>query len=655
MMKFFRKYMKQMLAVFVCLLLVVWLGGTALQSFLAPNPGKMLVGYAFDRKILRKNLQSADGETQMLYQIGLPWSRPWMMMQARFSPSLRNMKDLQSLDWYLLRQEAGRQGVPATNMEIDQVLTSIDPQGQLRQRTQKRMNVSLDYIHRSVGNYLRVSKLARIVSESAKVSEPELKRAIADFQEKVEVRLVLLNGKTFEDQAGLPSEADLEKHFKAYQDIPEGQGKYGFGYRFPERVRIEYLSVDTQALAKLVPVSERQARRYWKANKETPIFRRPSPASTQPTTATSTPTTGPTTADTPASTQASTRPTTKPVEYYTTFSQAKKTALDHLRTERAGEEAQRLMNDIISQLSVDFSAGKLQKDGYRTAPEPVKTSDYFASVYERFRKTRYGSALRLHTGNKLMTADELQRLEGIGRARLSRGGGRPSLDFVDLAFQVQGLRKIPKDKDVERSHYMSLYQTFVSPLQGADNKYYIFRVVAVEKPRPAKSLAEVADRVKADVLALRAHAAAGKAAGNIEKKAKQSSLEEAWASQEALKKKVGPLEGFQTPKPFGRKGLSAPGIGADEEFADACFALAAEKPEAQADKVRLIELPKSRKWAVVEFVKLHPMIKDQYQAMKMFMRQNLTIQKQGKVLSAWFQPSNIRKRTRFSFATGQDR
>ena len=59
MMKFFRKHMKELLAVFMALLLVVWLGGSALTDALRGNydPGDMKKGVIYGQPVVLNDMR----------------------------------------------------------------------------------------------------------------------------------------------------------------------------------------------------------------------------------------------------------------------------------------------------------------------------------------------------------------------------------------------------------------------------------------------------------------------------------------------------------------------------------------------------------------------------------------------------------------------
>src|SRR5688572_31237195 len=82
MMKFFRKYNKQLLAVFMALLLLVWLGGDALSSIMHErySPGKEVRGEAFGETVQIKHMQPSYNEAQILDRMVPYWRRPWFFL-----------------------------------------------------------------------------------------------------------------------------------------------------------------------------------------------------------------------------------------------------------------------------------------------------------------------------------------------------------------------------------------------------------------------------------------------------------------------------------------------------------------------------------------------------------------------------------------------
>ena len=75
MMKFFRKHMKELLAFFMCLLLVAWLGGTALTSILRTDAidADREIARMFGEAVQQRDLWPVASELEVLDDLGGIW------------------------------------------------------------------------------------------------------------------------------------------------------------------------------------------------------------------------------------------------------------------------------------------------------------------------------------------------------------------------------------------------------------------------------------------------------------------------------------------------------------------------------------------------------------------------------------------------------
>ena len=74
MQKFFRKHMRKLLMVFMTLLLITWLGGSALTTMLAPDRSNVRQAMTQFGAITLGDLAQADSLTKTLGRLQLPWS-----------------------------------------------------------------------------------------------------------------------------------------------------------------------------------------------------------------------------------------------------------------------------------------------------------------------------------------------------------------------------------------------------------------------------------------------------------------------------------------------------------------------------------------------------------------------------------------------------
>src|SRR6187431_699877 len=99
MMKFFRKYNKQLLAFFMALLMIVFIGGSALQGLLRPDPNVEIAKSNLG-SISQLDQRAASNETDLLMSMGQNWQ----------NPLFSSADPLTTADWILLSREAEKLG-----------------------------------------------------------------------------------------------------------------------------------------------------------------------------------------------------------------------------------------------------------------------------------------------------------------------------------------------------------------------------------------------------------------------------------------------------------------------------------------------------------------------------------------------------------------
>ncbi len=75
MMKFFRRYNKHLLAFFLALLMIVFIGGSALEGLLKPDPNVEIAKSNLG-SITQQDQRVANDETRLLEMMGQDWQRP---------------------------------------------------------------------------------------------------------------------------------------------------------------------------------------------------------------------------------------------------------------------------------------------------------------------------------------------------------------------------------------------------------------------------------------------------------------------------------------------------------------------------------------------------------------------------------------------------
>lgn len=659
MMKFFRKYNKHMLAVFMALLLIVWLADDAIRRLLQPDEIGGKVASAFGRELSPRDLEPITRGALILQTLGVGWQTGgWQyiwygtLMDLGANPFSAPVRQtpLDEYEWYMLVEEARRQNIPVTPREIEEIKASL-MNGEARiDAARDRMKASLADIDAAIADYLRVHELARRAAGGLVVTEPEIYQQAKQVGEKVRVQFVVLPASAFQVASAPVDEKGLAELFEKYKDTAPGTDPdVPFGYQQPAAVQVEYVQVDINKVAEKIPVESDAAWRYWKEHPAE--FQRQPPAPTQP-----------------SATQPAAQPVTIP------FSEVKDSLLARIRKDRAKDEAMKLGQSLLDDLRAPWKNVPADEFGYAKAPQAVQAEKYMTTLLDTFTKRRFGDAIRYARTNWLTRSDIWQE-KGIGMA--SAPGGRSSVRFGQAALQVAGLvSQKPPASQPAAEFYLALYEPCPSLMTDPQGNVYLYRVVAVRPAAPPASLADVRSKVMEDWLSLKSYEAAGQAAQQLEKQAAAAGLPaalEADASLRATLAKANPPDAtgsattdyakVQTPEPFGRMTIqksqqrspsmmptSIPMIGMDEKFVRECFRLgevATTAPATQKQHVAVVELKRSRRWVVVQWLETLPLRQDAYDEIRMDVAGMLWTASVSGFVRDYFSPELIRRRAQW--------
>lgn len=667
-MKFLRQYNKRILAIVTAFILVSWLVGEPLRQLLQPDPSKTEMGTAFGATIRARDLVPAQNTTNILTLLGVPWQNLGRVAAA-------SGDSIQIVHWYLLSREAQQSGIRATQRDIDEFFVRQRLTPEYIDLVRNRNGVSLGQIRAAVGEFLAIGRMAESAGGLVTPTEGQVRHYVKELFDKVNVRLATFKASEFADPSEAISDAELNSQFEQYRGVSAEENDLGYGYKWPRRVRVEYLSARVDDLLPTIQIADEEIRRYYRKNKDSREFT---------TFEFKTPTTAPGTTA-PAQPQI--------VATQKSFSNAQEQIVKTLKERQAVGRIRDGMDRIAADLGqpwLDVPAGK---DGYKPVPDRVRDPNYLSDAVERY-KARLGIPLTFKR-TELLTARTAESEPGIGTATTS-GEGSDKLAFSEYIFRVPGFYDASK---VGETHArLALFQTpfvpltNVSPLTGQPYDRFLFRVVETAEPTVPQSLADVRSLVERDVRELHALRRAGERAREFYASARNVGVEGAYALATDLKDPKY-KDAFQprNPPPFARRvslletdqmeymrntvsgaaTVTAPAVvGIDErsrELVDQCFEMAAPdwtspalevppttRPVASAPtsgparKVRLIELPKLRMWVVVELMDSIPVRDDQY-ANQFYAegRGRLSSQRMLAARVSWFNPANVERRTGF--------
>lgn len=631
-MKFFRKYMKHMLAIFMALLLIVWLGGDALTNLIARRQarGDFEVFQAYGQPVEAADLVVMNNHEQIGSSLmGRAWHVPWAGILRRMvdDQQLWQYRDrLSDHEWYLLDLEARRNGVHVSQNEINELRAALsaDAINALRERSK----VSIQDIDEALRTYLRVEEAALQALSAVTVSEADIRDFIRNISEKIKVNVVTVDPQKLIDADYQPSEEALIEQFEAYKNQQKG-GAGQYGYQLPQATQVEYIEIDVDELAKGQNVTEDEAWNYWNSHQSE--FRRPT---TQPAT--------------------STAPAEEP-QPYDTFYEAQDDVRAKLQRDKAVHAASRLANDLIRQLSRPWAEQPTTQPGdYKQPPDSALADDLYENLIAGYQE-RYPGVLK-YGRTQLAPANELATGSTLSQARAFGGTNQP-VSFREVAFMVAGLSADQDGNSSRARLFRNVYETAGEPLSVPDGNVYVIRNLEVRPAQPPESFEDVREQLVKDLREIRAGELAEQMAKDLAERAKVTGLKVAFQSDADLATKLG-NNALAEPEPFARQmfipgrgggmaqvyGGWIPGVGYDPQLSDLAFELADRATTTQPAPVDVHKDSRQR-WMVIEHVETIPVTQEEYNKQRDMARYHLLTRKRVQFVLDWFSPESIQART----------
>lgn len=619
MMKWLRKYNKQIMGVAASFLLVVWLGGDALQSAARRNTENDVLARTASGPITRGDQQRAEFETELQRLVGFDWRGQWSRIAGA---------PLEITDWILLNREADRAGIRISVEDVRRLLGQNDQLLRRVQDTAIKKNVTVEQVYEALVGYFKVDRLAGLYQATAALTDQELRVAARDQFDRATINAVKLPAASFTDPQESFTEEQIVSQFEKYKDNRRVPNSQTFGYYREPSVTIQYVKIDPKKVQDLLQVGEQTIKKraldYWKQNRDKDSrFRRTQEEIDAILSAM------------PEQKDADGNPLPKPPvpPYHEKFEQVQDVAIEIVKEREAHNEAERLANQLIRKFAEPWFGVPTPRNDYRPAPEMAAHVQHYDDILAQWPPyQRYKDAITVATLGPVTEADLAQDTE-MGSAFFA-------------AFTVQGLAEIPAETN-DRSMYKSLWETASEFTRDQNGNVYVYRVIKSEKGRPPTGVDEVRDEVIADLRMASAMKRAVEAGQTLADAANDSSLKEAWESNQALADRVTPDEGgYLSDVPVSRNnpfwGRLVPQIGeVDEQFVQTAFRLAKAGEDAPPEVVRLDDLNLA---VVIEGKSVSPVYQETYEQQRLRLTSQMSQQRMIEAFRNWLQPEQIRDR-----------
>ena len=523
--RFIQRHGKKLLAVFSAFLMVSF----AASGMLTPGAGgnNPVVGRINGKEKIRgQDVFIARQDWQMLTRLpGGPQGRP---LSSLLGPQIEAEITRQPILFLLLQKEAEQLGVTVSQDNLQSTLTNTP--GLVTTDPDRNEQIS-----RAVRGLLLVLNAGQRAASVIKVTDPMVKHQLAQVQQSITVDLVDFTTAKYLDQAKAhqPTAEEIKAHFEKYADTVAGDvsdgNPFGFGYKYPDRVKLQYVVVPKADVRKVVEASrtpyewEVEARKYYRQNQSE--FK--AGATTQPAK--------------PFDMSATSQPTTKP---YEVVQQEVKDKLVNDETER---RITAIRDRLVSTLGADWVAYRnavgANAPALTGAPAGAATQatsapttgaaapessqgvsyasfEYLQKLAQQIQANKQFGVLpaAVSIADRWLALDDLNKLAGVGQAHLN---GVPMGSYV----MSTALPFIPEAQRKEGGWLRVMEPT--RPMVDPNDSIYIVRISAAEPTHRPAGIAEIEPQLRADLLTARAYELAKADANKLLEQARQQGLKSA--------------------------------------------------------------------------------------------------------------------------------
>jgi len=312
-MKWFRKNNRKVMAVVIIIILFGFIGGEFFRQLGQRRAGlhKTIAYFGENNKITNKDRVLAQQELGILKSLGAdillknvqtslfrqPDLRAFLLGELLFSergisPQLINkikqtiianryrISDKQisnvyrgpvskDIYWLLLKKEAEQAGIRVSKEEAGNLLGRAIPSlfngtsySQLIEAMVTRQGIPESKILEAFGKLLAVSEYAKIMCSTQNITNSQIMHSVNWDNERFDVEFVKMDSAVFADTQDEPSEEEMVEHFEMYKKFFAGevsdQNPYGFGYKLPDRAKLEYIAVKFEDVSKIVAAPKQQ-------------------------------------------------------------------------------------------------------------------------------------------------------------------------------------------------------------------------------------------------------------------------------------------------------------------------------------------------------------------------------------------------------------
>ncbi|MBU6412593.1 MAG: SurA N-terminal domain-containing protein [Planctomycetes bacterium] len=395
----------------------------------------------------------------VLFEMVLKEANPQMYELLQSNPQLARDQN------FLMNIAAQPQMISGATQFLRNVLTEKANQGTAKLMDAPGLKFDIHSFDAALAKLRGVRRMINAFTEAPRVSDRRLLVSAASRFNEAVASMTLLPAERLVDATMEPDAKELQAFFEKYKgDIP-GQtnpnNDFGFGYRQPSRVKIEYLTLDRTVIAAAIKPDPVAAYTKWKNSR---------------------------------------------VTYAKEFADEKARVEEDLRSELTTT----ILNDAEKVLRAEMQRAvkKLEESGgYRVVPanwnETRPTLDAVAKIIREQIKAIHSVDIQeplvtLKTGSWL-NAEDLSKLPGIGEAAFTLAGR--ANPFYLVVMQTKEFATTANNWGVQQGITYPLDKTLTDK---AGNRYF-FTILETKPEAPAETMDEVRDQLVKDFRLFKAY------------------------------------------------------------------------------------------------------------------------------------------------------
>ena len=490
----------------------------------------------------------------------------------------------------LLVKEAQRMGVTVSKDRVNEIIQNyLPPQAQ---QDEDR----LDALRFALEQGMLVQNAFERAASVVKVSQPLRQHELARQAQAISVNLVEYDAAKYSAKIQPPTTQQIQEQFTKFRDNLRGNANpttnpFGFGYKYPDRMKLQYVAVPRMEVRRAVEASQEPRRWDIDAYKHYTQNQHLYPTTQQAA---------------PATQKAFSLESTRPASTTRPFPEVQSEIRNQLISSKTDQLQAAIFEKIQTTLASDYMA-------YRAAPRaagatqpttvpasslkaPYNSFDYLqalANQIQQLYKVR-PTVVSLH--DRYITPEEILRVPGLGEVRI----GQENLSaYLGSSVAVFNAAVAPGSE----ANLLHLYQPS-PPLADALGNVYMLRVTDAQRARAPDAIVEVLDQVRQDLLTAQAYALAKADAQKLLNTSKVGGLRSAAQASGLSVITTGTFLNRPT-EPIAGYALSGP---AKTQFLNEAYKLLSTSPaHPGAQPIRLIELPQIAKLDVAELASVSPM------------------------------------------------